>query len=70
MSRRVDLWIFLEAMTIFELQDELQALQDIESYRIESDHDFSSEDPEPLLEGVVQSIVQNLKPLAKFITPS
>ena len=38
-------------MTTFELQDELQALQDIESYSFENDHDFSSEDPEPLLEG-------------------
>lgn len=40
-------------MNSFELQDELQALQDLESYRIESDHDFSSQDPDPLLEGVV-----------------
>ena len=45
-------------MTSFELQDELQALQDLESYRIESDHDFSSQDPDPLLEGVVQVIIR------------
>lgn len=38
-------------MAAFELQDELQALQDMESYDIEHDHDFSNEDPEMLLEG-------------------
>jgi hypothetical protein len=37
-------------MTNFELQDELQALQ-LGTTTIEHDHDFSSEDPEHLLEG-------------------
>ena len=37
-------------MTDFELQDELQALQ-LGTTTIEHDHDFSSEDPEHLLEG-------------------
>jgi hypothetical protein len=37
-------------MEDFELQDELQALQ-LGTTEIEHDHDFSSEDPERLLEG-------------------
>jgi len=37
-------------MKDFELQDELQALQ-LGTSEIEHDHDFSSEDPEHLLEG-------------------
>ena len=37
-------------MRDFELQDELQALQN-STTEIEHDHDFSSEDPENLLEG-------------------
>jgi hypothetical protein len=37
-------------MKDFELQDELQALQ-LGTTEIEHDHDFSSEDPEHLLEG-------------------
>ena len=37
-------------MKDFELQDELQALQ-LGNTEIEHDHDFSSEDPEHLLEG-------------------
>lgn len=39
-------------MPAFELQDELQALQDIETYEIPNDRDFSTEDPEALLEGL------------------
>lgn len=35
----------------FELRDELQALQDIDTYSIPHDHDLSSEDPARLLEG-------------------
>jgi condensin complex subunit 1 len=37
-------------MKDFELQDELQALQ-LGTTEIEHDHDFTSEDPERLLEG-------------------
>ena len=37
-------------MKNFELQDELQALQ-LGTTVIDHDHDFSSEDPEQLLEG-------------------
>jgi condensin complex subunit 1 len=50
-------------MTTFELQDELQDFQDVESYNIKYDHDFSSEDPESLLEGVVQPIACRSEPL-------
>ena len=39
-----------DTMKDFELQDELQALQ-LGTTEIEHDHDFSSEDPEHLLEG-------------------
>ena len=39
-----------DTMRDFELQDELQALQ-LGTTEIEHDHDFSSEDPEHLLEG-------------------
>jgi condensin complex subunit 1 len=35
----------------FELQDEIQALQDIENYNIQNDHDPNSEDMAALLEG-------------------
>ena len=38
-------------MSGFELQEELHALQELESYVIPNDHDFSTEDPEILLEG-------------------
>jgi len=38
-------------MSSFELQDEIQALQDLDSYEIRHHHDFSSEGPEALLEG-------------------
>jgi hypothetical protein len=40
-----------QAMDSFELQDEIQALQDIQSYDIPNEHDIHSEDPAPLLEG-------------------
>lgn len=35
----------------FELQDELQALQDMETYEIPNEHDIHSTDPGALLEG-------------------
>lgn len=35
----------------FELQDEIQAILDLESYNISNEHDPSSEDPVRLLEG-------------------
>lgn len=38
-------------MKDFELQDELNALQ-LGSTEIENDHDFGSENPEQLLEGL------------------
>lgn len=41
----------------FELQEELHALQDLETYEVPNDHDFSTEDPEMLLEG--QAISQS-----------
>jgi len=43
-------------MPAFELQDELNALQDIETYEISNDRDFSTEDPEALLEGGKKSV--------------
>ena len=39
------------AMSGFELQDEIQALQDIQSYVIQNEHDIHTEDPGALLEG-------------------
>lgn len=42
-------------MKDFELQDELQALQ-LGNTEIEHDHDFSSEDPENLLEGLENNL--------------
>jgi condensin complex subunit 1 len=39
-------------MTVnFDLQDELQALSDIQNYEIPNEHDPDSEDVERLLEG-------------------
>lgn len=35
----------------FELQDEVQSLQEIESYEIPHEHDLETEDLVPLLEG-------------------
>ncbi|KAJ6460387.1 non-SMC mitotic condensation complex subunit 1-domain-containing protein [Mycena vitilis] len=43
----------------FELRDELQALQDIETYSIPHDHDLSSEDPARLLEGAVEAVADS-----------
>ena len=43
-------------MTSFELQDEIQALQDIENYSIPNEHDIHSEDPAALLAGTVFAI--------------
>ncbi|KAJ6577303.1 non-SMC mitotic condensation complex subunit 1-domain-containing protein [Mycena capillaripes] len=39
----------------FELRDELQALQDIDTYSIPHDHDLSSEDPARAVEAVAES---------------
>ncbi|KAJ7510292.1 non-SMC mitotic condensation complex subunit 1-domain-containing protein [Mycena galericulata] len=43
----------------FELRDELQALQDIDSYSIPHDHDLSTEDPARLLEGAVEAVAES-----------
>lgn len=40
----------------FELQDELQSLQEIDSYEIPHEHDPETEDPERLLEGIISKI--------------
>lgn len=55
-------------MAPFELQDEIQALLDIESYQIEHDHDFSLEHPETLLEGRVPPMLSEL--LCLLIVPT
>ena len=47
-------------MASFELQDELQGLPELDGYRIEHDHDFSTEDPEALLEGEYQRLSVNM----------
>ena len=47
-------------MASFELQDELQGLQELDGYRIEHDHDFSTEDPEALLEGEYRRLSVNM----------
>ncbi|KAJ7454842.1 non-SMC mitotic condensation complex subunit 1-domain-containing protein [Mycena latifolia] len=43
----------------FELRDELQALQDLDTYTIPHDHDLSSEDPARLLEGAVEAVAES-----------
>ncbi|KAF8890031.1 non-SMC mitotic condensation complex subunit 1-domain-containing protein, partial [Gymnopilus junonius] len=43
----------------FELQDELQALQEIETYEIPYDKDFTTEDPENLLEAAVEAVAES-----------
>ncbi|EGO04014.1 hypothetical protein SERLA73DRAFT_69808 [Serpula lacrymans var. lacrymans S7.3] len=43
----------------FELQDELQALQDLETYDIQNEHDIHSSDPAHLLEGAVESVAES-----------
>ncbi|KAF7330363.1 Condensin complex subunit 1 [Mycena venus] len=43
----------------FELRDELQALQDLDTYSIPNDHDLSSEDPARLLEGAVEAVAES-----------
>ncbi|KAJ6465485.1 non-SMC mitotic condensation complex subunit 1-domain-containing protein [Mycena vulgaris] len=43
----------------FELRDEMQALQDVDSYTIPHDHDLSSEDPARLLEGAVEAVAES-----------
>ncbi|KII87644.1 hypothetical protein PLICRDRAFT_643063 [Plicaturopsis crispa FD-325 SS-3] len=43
----------------FDLQDELQALQDLRTYNIPNEHDIHSEDPAPLLEGAVEIIAES-----------
>ncbi|KAF8155920.1 non-SMC mitotic condensation complex subunit 1-domain-containing protein [Crassisporium funariophilum] len=46
-------------MKDFALQDELQALQDPESYEIPNDHAFSSQDPSQLLEAAVEAVAES-----------
>ncbi|KAJ7052444.1 non-SMC mitotic condensation complex subunit 1-domain-containing protein [Mycena amicta] len=41
---------------MFELRDEVQAIQDLDTYSIENEHDLSSEDPAHLLEGAVEAV--------------
>ncbi|KAJ7756752.1 non-SMC mitotic condensation complex subunit 1-domain-containing protein [Mycena maculata] len=43
----------------FELRDELQAYQDLDSYTIAHDHDLSSEDPARLLEDAVEAVAES-----------
>ncbi|KAJ7677367.1 non-SMC mitotic condensation complex subunit 1-domain-containing protein [Mycena rosella] len=43
----------------FDLRDEIQALQDVESYTIPNDHDLSSEDPARLLERAVEAVAES-----------
>ncbi|KDR79872.1 hypothetical protein GALMADRAFT_222814 [Galerina marginata CBS 339.88] len=43
----------------FELQDELQALQEIDSYEIPNEQDFATEDPEALLEAAVEALAES-----------
>ncbi|KAJ8693502.1 condensin complex non-SMC subunit Cnd1 [Pleurotus ostreatus] len=43
----------------FELQDEIQALQDVENYNIPSEHDPQSEDIERLLEAAVEVLAES-----------
>ncbi|KAK7032919.1 condensin complex subunit 1 [Favolaschia claudopus] len=43
----------------FELRDEVQALQDVDTYSIAHDHDLSSEDPARLLEGAVEAVAES-----------
>ncbi|KAJ7117284.1 non-SMC mitotic condensation complex subunit 1 [Mycena filopes] len=48
----------------FELRDELQALQDVDTYSIPHDHDLSSEDPARLLEGAVEAVAESSDAIA------
>ncbi|KAJ7183082.1 non-SMC mitotic condensation complex subunit 1 [Mycena filopes] len=48
----------------FELRDELQALQDVDTYNIPHDHDLSSEDPARLLEGAVEAVAESSDAIA------
>ncbi|KAJ6448906.1 non-SMC mitotic condensation complex subunit 1-domain-containing protein [Mycena sanguinolenta] len=43
----------------FDLRDELQALQDIDTYSIPHDHDLSSENPATLLEDAVEAVAES-----------
>ncbi|KIM35665.1 hypothetical protein M413DRAFT_449620 [Hebeloma cylindrosporum] len=52
-------------MPAFELQDELQALIHIETYEIPQDHDFSTEDPEALLEAAVEAVADSSDNIAE-----
>ncbi|KAF7319328.1 Condensin complex subunit 1 [Mycena chlorophos] len=49
----------------FELHDEVQALQDIDTYSIENEHDLASEDPAQLLEGAVERVAENSESIAE-----
>ncbi|KAJ7086035.1 non-SMC mitotic condensation complex subunit 1-domain-containing protein [Mycena belliarum] len=42
----------------FELRDELQALQDLDTYNIPHEHDLATEDPARLLEGAVEAVAE------------
>ncbi|PPQ81973.1 hypothetical protein CVT25_014624 [Psilocybe cyanescens] len=46
-------------MNTFELQDELQSLQEIDAYEIPNDQYLSSQDPETLLEAAVEAIAES-----------
>ncbi|KAF4564796.1 Condensin complex subunit [Pleurotus pulmonarius] len=48
----------------FELQDEIQALQDVENYSIPSEHDPQSEDVERLLEAAVEVLAESSDSIA------
>ncbi|PFH48881.1 hypothetical protein AMATHDRAFT_64397 [Amanita thiersii Skay4041] len=48
----------------FELQDELQALADVQSYDIPNEHDPESEDVQKLLEGAVESVAESSDAIA------
>ncbi|RDB27013.1 Condensin complex subunit 1 [Hypsizygus marmoreus] len=46
-------------MSSFDLQEELQALQEIENYEIPHEHNPAEEDPERLLEAAVEAVAEN-----------
>ncbi|KAJ7219999.1 non-SMC mitotic condensation complex subunit 1-domain-containing protein [Mycena pura] len=48
----------------FELRDELQALQDIDTYNITNEHDLTSENPARLLEGAVEAVAESSESIA------
>ncbi|KAF8207249.1 non-SMC mitotic condensation complex subunit 1-domain-containing protein [Mycena galopus ATCC 62051] len=48
----------------FELRDEMQALQDIDTYSIPHEHDPNTEDPARLLEGAVEAVAESSDAIA------